>query len=111
MKNKKYCGTGVVLLALALFAGPALAGNAGKGTTDSQRIIDVEKLKAALNEATSPIIKRIKESQLMQKFDAVNELLQQEDSDKKVLLDALEDLDDVRSVSANLEIKTELEID
>ena len=27
------------------------------------------------------------------------------------LLDALEDLDDVRSVSANLEIKTELEID
>jgi len=92
MKNKRNCVAPVVLLTLMLVAGPVLAGKADRGTTDSQRIIDVEKLKAALNEATSPMSKRIRESQLIEKFDAVNDLLQKEDGDNEVLLGALEDL-------------------
>jgi hypothetical protein len=94
MKNERNCAVAVVLLALVFGAGPVLAEKASSGTTDSERIINVEELKAALNEATSPISKRIKESQLIEKFDAVNNLLQQKDADKKLLLNALEDLQD-----------------
>ena len=61
-------------------------------TTDRERIIDVEKLTASLNAATSPISKRIKQSKLSKKFDRVNILLLDEEIDKELLLEALDSL-------------------
>lgn len=72
------------------------------GTSDKEQIIDVEKLKASLNEATSPISERINKSQLMQKFDAVNTLMQQKEVDKPRMLKALEELQtEVNSFTKN----------
>lgn len=64
----------------------------GAGTTDSERIINVEALRASLSEATSPIAQRINQSQLGEKFDQVNTLLQETEIDKERLLVALGDL-------------------
>lgn len=95
----------VVLFLLAVFAATevclpaakAPGANADKGTTDTERIIDVEQLRASLSQATSPISKRIKQSKLIERFDAVNALLQDKDIDKELLLQALEDLKDEMS--------------
>jgi len=95
MKTNNSFRTVTVLLAAVLIAtGQAADPNESKSTTDKERIIDVEKLKASLNEATSPISKRIRQSHLIEKFDAVNTLLQDKDIDKEKLLQALEGLKD-----------------
>jgi hypothetical protein len=65
---------------------------AASGTTDREQIINVEKLKASLDEATTPISERINRSQLMQKFESVNNLLEQKEVDKEKLVQALEEL-------------------
>jgi len=65
---------------------------AATGTVDSEHIINVQELKVALDEATSPIAKRISGSQLFDKFDTVNSILQQKDINKSQLLGALKDL-------------------
>jgi hypothetical protein len=86
----------VVLLFLIFMLTAALiqASATGQSTTDSEQIIDVEKLKASLNEATSPISKRIKQSKLAEKFESVNILLQEKEIDKEMLSQALDDLKD-----------------
>ena len=61
-------------------------------TTDRERIINIEELRTSLAEATSPLSKRINESNLGEKFDKINEVLQQPDIDKSQLLEVLEDL-------------------
>jgi hypothetical protein len=86
----------IVVLFLIFMVTTSLTSGAerGQSTTDSEQIIDVEKLRASLNEATSPISKRIKESNLIEKFENVTELLQEKDIDKDMLLQALESLRD-----------------
>jgi len=83
-----------VLLAAMWVMEPVLGAQSGIGTTDSEQIIDVEKLRASINEATSPISERIKQSKLVERFESVNKLLQDEDIEKEALLQALGDLKD-----------------
>lgn len=61
-------------------------------TMDSEHIIDVQQLKAALDEATTPIARRISSSQLFERFDSVNSLLQEKEIEKRKLLDSLNNL-------------------
>jgi hypothetical protein len=61
-------------------------------TIDSEKIIDVEKLKATLNEATMPISTRLNQSRLLQQFKAVNSLLGQKEVPKEYLLRELQQL-------------------
>ena len=81
-----------LFLVVILTAGHALSSDPNQGTTDTEQIIDVEKLKASLNEATSPISERIRQSKLVERFDTVNTLLQGEEIEKEALLQALGEL-------------------
>jgi len=91
MKTQRWITVTSVLLATVLVSGLAW-GQTGQATRDNEKIINVQQLRAALNEATSPISQRIQDSHLMEKFDAVNQLLQEKDMDKELLLNALQDL-------------------
>lgn len=90
--NQSFSIVVIFLVAMLIVTGQVFGSNVSKSTTDTERIIDVEKLKASLNEATSPISNRIKQSKLVKKFDAVNDLLKQKEIDKALLSQALEDL-------------------
>lgn len=90
--KRMYKSVALVLVAVLITTSQAPGSNGDKSITDSEQIIDVEKLKASLNEATSPISNRIKQSKLAEKFDTVNVILQQKDIDKEALLQALESL-------------------
>ncbi len=61
---------------------------------DREVVLNVEELKASIEKATSPLSERIKNSQLLEKFDRVNQCLDEKDLDKEVLLEALEELRD-----------------
>jgi hypothetical protein len=60
---------------------------------DKERIIDVAKLGKAIREATEPIEQRMKETDLLGRFDEVNELLQEDDVDKEQLIASLRRLE------------------
>jgi len=108
MKAKQSFRIAILLLIGMLTAGLALGADAGQSTTDSERIIDVEKLRASLNEATSPIAKRVKESKLVERFETVTNLLQDKDIDKDLLLQALGSLrDEMYSFTRNWSELTE----
>ncbi len=59
---------------------------------DTEKIIDVEKLKAALDEATGPISTRLYQSKILQQYKVVNELLGEEEVSKEDLLRELHNL-------------------
>lgn len=59
---------------------------------DGEVVLDVNKLVTSIKDATSPISDRINSSQLIGKFDRVNQILDEKELDKKGLLDALVDL-------------------
>lgn len=63
-----------------------------KQTIDTEKIIDVEKLKTTLNEATIPISTRLNQSRLLEQFKTVNSLLNQKEVSKERLLKELQQL-------------------
>jgi len=80
----------IVIFVVGILASGAWA--ASKRTTDSEKIIDVAKLKAALNEATMPISGRLKDSKLLDQFKKVNSLLEEDEVPKELLLKELKGL-------------------
>jgi hypothetical protein len=78
----------MVVMVLALSASKSSA----EQTLDSEKIIDVEKLKATLNEATTPISSRLKQTRLLQQFKTVNSLLSEEQIPKERLVEELKEL-------------------
>lgn len=66
----------------------------GEETLDKEKIIDVEKLKTTLNEATMPISSRLKKSKLLEQFKKVNGLLGEKEIKKELLLEELQHLKD-----------------
>ena len=60
---------------------------------DEEHIVDVSKLKEKMLESTKPLQERVEKSQLQQKFDAVFEVLKEEEVDSKKLKSSLEDLE------------------
>lgn len=87
---------GMLLTALLFSAPVASAQESGAGrsrqTTDNERIIDVSQLSEAMQRATEPIGQRLQTSNLKERFEAVNDLLQQSKIDKRKLIDALQGL-------------------
>jgi len=81
--------TSAVLLALLATGGMVAAA---EQTADREKIIDVDRLREALDGATEPISKRMQSTTIEEKFDRVNALLEQENTDKRELLQALEEL-------------------
>jgi len=91
MKKKNTITTLILILTLLMAVNPAAASD-DRGTTDSQRIIDVESLQSRLDDATLPIKNRVEKTKVLEKFKAANETLKNKDVDKKELLANLKDL-------------------
>lgn len=69
---------------------------------DGEVVLNVKELKASIEEATSPLSNRISSSQLMEKFDRVNQCLDEKELNKGSLLGALEELrDEMNSFTDN----------
>lgn len=79
---------GLVVASAALQA-PAVHA---QQTSDRERIIDVSTLTEAMHRATEPIGQRLRASRLKEQFEAVNELLEQPEIDKRELIDRLNGL-------------------
>ncbi len=62
------------------------------GTTDTEQIIDVEKITKAVRDSTEPLYKSLEDSRLKQRFETVKALLAQPKVDRNQLLVALQDL-------------------
>lgn len=80
--------TTILLIVFALSTSDSWA----KQTIDTEKIIDVEKLKKTLNEATIPISTRLNQSRLLEQFKTVNSLLNQKEVSKESLLKELQQL-------------------
>jgi len=76
----------------ALARGVGAAASRFQQTADRERIIDVSQLTEAMHRATEPIGQRLRASRLKEQFEAVNELLEQPEIDKRELIDALNSL-------------------
>lgn len=77
----------------AAASGLLLAGTAwADDVPDVERIIDVERLRQSIEEATRPIGERLTQTRLTERFERVNELLEEEEVDKSRLMDALREL-------------------
>ena len=87
----------VVALAVAMATAPvvkaaeARAGNAG--TPDTERVVNLKKLTEALADATGPIRQRMSSTNLKERFQAVNAMLEAPEVDKRDLVAALRGLD------------------
>jgi len=70
----------------------SVSDSSAKQTIDTEKIIDVERLKTTLNEATIPISTRLNQSRLLEQFKTVNSLLNQKEVSKERLLKELQQL-------------------
>ncbi|MFP4355569.1 MAG: hypothetical protein ACLFUJ_10655 [Phycisphaerae bacterium] len=65
---------------------------ASPGTTDTEQIIDVEKITKAVRDSTEPLYQSLEDTRLKQRFETVKTLLAQPKVDRAQLLYALKDL-------------------